>query len=95
MKLLVFWSVGTKFDRDGFELMDDVVVFNTLYHKRDELGTKIYDLDARLYNDTMWQYGIGSLSDLEDDYNNEDLDGGYWCKVLFIDEKDVKQIIGE
>lgn len=95
MRLIAFWSVDSDFDRDAFECMSVVDAVSILYHKRDEIGTKFYDLDARSYNDSLWQDGIRSLSDFEDDYNYEDLDGGFWCKVFELDEEYVKEIINE
>lgn len=95
MKILAFWSVDSEFERDAFECMPAVDAFDLLWHKRDELNARFYDLDARLYNDSDWQNGIGSISDFEDDYNDEILDGGMWCKMLYINKEDVKLTINE
>lgn len=95
MKILAFWSAGSELERDAFECMSELDAFDILWHKRDELSALFYDLDARLYNDSKWQHDIRSMSDFEDDYNDEYLDGGMWCKMLYIDEEDVKQIINE
>lgn len=95
MTILAFWEVWNGVERHTLDNVSDVEAFDILWHKRDELNVQFYDLGARLYNDSDWQHGIGSLSDFEDDYNDEYLDGGHWTKVLFIDEEDVKQIIND
>jgi len=95
MRLLVFWAVSSKFERHEFDCDYDEDAFKRLWDNRKKIGARFYDLNARNYNDSMWQYGIASLSDLEDDYNDEMLDGGYWCLILELDEDFVKQIVEE
>ena len=95
MRLLVFWSVSSDYDRDDFDLGTEVDAFKSLWGKREDIGARFYDLDAKSYNDCLYQYGIMSVPDLEDDYNNEDLDGGYWCKVLNVPTKKVYEVINK
>ena len=91
MRLLVFWTADE--DSALFDGMGPIEAFETLYRHREELGARIYDLDAMNYNDSMQQDGIKSMSDFEDDYNNEDLDGGFWSMVLEVGDSFVKRIV--
>lgn len=73
--------------------MSDVEAFDILWHKRDELDARFYNMDTSSYSDPFGQYGILNASDFEEDYNNEELDGGQWTKVMRIDEEDVRKIV--
>lgn len=95
MRILVFWSVDSDFERHEFDCDTDEYAFEQLWKNRDEVGARFFDMGARMYNDSNWQHGIASLADFEDDYNNEELDGGYWCLILDLDENYVKQIVEE
>ena len=37
---------------------------------------------------------LRSQEEFEDDYNNEELDGGWWSKTLMIPTDDVNEILG-
>ena len=95
MRLLVFWAVDSDFERHEFDCDYDADAFKKLWDNRKNIGARFYDLNARGYNDSRWQYGILSLVDFELDYNDEELDGGYWCVVLELDEEYVKKIVEE
>lgn len=93
MKILAFWTVGSyEVERHTLDNMSDLDAFDILWHKRDELDVKFYDMTERRTGDF---YLMGTPSDFEEDYNDEMLDGGHWCKVLHLDEEDVKQVINE
>ena len=96
MTILVFWTAGNyEVERHTLDNVSDLDAFDILWHKRDELGARFYDMDTSSYSAPFGQYGILNASDFEEDYNDEMLDGGFWCKVLSVDEEDVKQIINE
>lgn len=92
MTILAFWTIiSDEVDRHTLEGMFDLEAFDILWHKRDELDARFYSMDS----DQFDQYGIRNASDFQEDYNNTDLDGGKWTKVLVLDEDYVKQIIEE
>lgn len=96
MTILAFWSVGVdQFDveRHTLDNVSGVDAFDILYHKRDELDVRFYDLGTFSYSDPLSQDGILNAYDFEDDYNDEILDGGRWCKVITIDREDVERIV--
>ncbi len=96
MTILVFWSVDSdEMARHTLDNVSDVDAFDILWHKRDELDARFYNMDTGSYSDPFGQYGILNSSDFDEDYNNEELDGGQWTKVMRIDEEDVKQIVEE
>lgn len=78
--LIAFYKVDSEFDRHSFDTMDD----NEIYEKLSQMSTNdcvIYDLSTNK--------GTGKeldLADFERDYNDELLDGGWWTKVLVINE---------
>ena len=91
MTILAFWSVDNdSVDRHTLDYVSDVDAFDILWHRRDELDAKFYDMTKRSIGDF---YLMGTCFDFEEDYNDEMLDGGHWCKVLSVDDEDVKQII--
>ena len=96
MTILAFWTVDScDVERHTLDDMSDLDAFDILWHKRDELRATFYDINTRNYGDPMGMYGIGNASDFEQDYNDEELDGGMWTKVIHLDEDYVKQIINE
>lgn len=91
MTILAFWTVGSyEVERHTLDNASDLDAFDILWNKRDELDVKFYDMTKRRTGDF---YLMGTPSDFEEDYNDEMLDGGHWCKVLHITTYDVKQII--
>lgn len=96
MTILAFWTAGSyEVERHTFDNMSDLDAFDILWHKRDELSARFYHMDTSSYSDPFGQYGILNASDFEEDYNDEELDGGQWTRVIRLDEDDVKQIINE
>lgn len=76
MKYAFFYPVGNKkgYDRHSFDdITDDKIVAEML---REIEGIKVYNLES-----TNRSKEVG-LFDLEEDYNDEELDGGYWLKIL-------------
>ena len=94
MTILAFWTVDNDtVDRHTLDNVSDLDAFDILWHKRDKLVARFYHMDTSSYSDPFGQYGILNASDFEEDYNDEMLDGGFWCKVLSVDEEDVKQVM--
>lgn len=78
MRYAVFYPVGNNkgYDRDSFNnVFDDKIVAEMLSEVE---GIKVYNLES-----TNRSKEVG-LFDLEEDYNDEMLDGGYWLKILNI-----------
>lgn len=76
MMYAVFYPVDNAqgYDRHYFDdFTDDKVVAEML---REVEGVKVYNLEStnRSKDVCLW--------DLEEDYNDEELDGGYWLKIL-------------
>lgn len=93
MIILAFWKVDNyDVNRHTLDNVSDLEAFDILWHKRDELDARFYNMDTSSYSDPFGQYGILNASDFEEDYNNEDPDGGYWTKVIRLDEAYVQQI---
>ena len=96
MTILVFWTVGSyEVRRHTLDNVSDLDAFDILWHKRDDLDARFYHIDTSSYSDPFGQYGIRNASDLEEDFNNSDLDGGKWTCIIRLDEEYVKQIIEE
>lgn len=76
MRYAVFYPAHNNkdYDRDSFnDITDDKVIAEML---REVKGIKVYNLES-----TNRSKEVG-LFDLEEDYNDEMLDGGYWLKIL-------------
>lgn len=96
MTILAFWKVCSyDVERHTLDNVSDVEAFDILWHKRDELDARFYNMDTGGCIDPFGQYGILNSSDFEEDYNNEDLDGGHWTKVIRLDKAYVQQIVEE
>lgn len=96
MTILAFWRVDQKrVDRHTLDEVPDSVAFATLWQWRDELNAKFYNMDTDSYGDPLGQYGILNASDFEDAYNDEELDGGQWMKVMRVGQKEVLNVIKE
>lgn len=94
MLVLVFWEVGSyEVKRHTLDNVSDTEALDIFWHKRDELRARFYNMDTSSYSDPFGQYGILNASDFEEDYNNADLDDGYWTKVIRLDEAYVQQIV--
>lgn len=76
MRYAVFYPVDNNmgYDRHTFDnILDDKIVAEMLCEVE---GIKAYNLES---TNRSKEEG---LFDLEDDYNDEELDGGYWLKIL-------------
>ena len=76
MRYAVFYPVDNNkgYERHTFDdITDDNIIAEML---REVEGIKVYNLES-----TNRSKEVG-LFDLEDDYNDEELDGGYWLKIL-------------
>lgn len=76
MRYAFFYPVNNNkdYDRHTFdEYYNDKIIAQMLFEVE---GIRVYNLES-----TNRSKEVG-LFDLEEDYNNEDLDGGYWLKIL-------------
>ena len=97
MTILAFWKVGDlDFERHTFDDMPHEEAFRILWENRHKIDARFYDVESFYCDDAygLQQY-MGNADDFETDYNNEDLDGGHWCKALLVQSDCVKQIINE
>lgn len=93
-KFAIFYSVGNKVnaDRHTFDDMSDAEIMQFFSdHQYDEnIDFRIYNLsDADNYRCMFWQ----CLSEFIEDYNNEDLDGGWWCINVSLTTKKAQEIL--
>ena len=95
MTILVFYPVENAlgWERHDFDCMADDAAFKVLWANQDKLYARFYDMDSH-YGDRgeLDQY-IRNADDFETDYNDEELDGGWWCKSLHVPTDFVKQIV--
>lgn len=78
MLYAIFYPVNNNkgYDRHSFDLYtDDKIIAQMLSEVE---GVKAYNLESRNRSKEV------GLFDLEEDYNNEELDGGYWMKIVNI-----------
>lgn len=96
MTILAFWSVDSDFERDAFDGMPHEEAFRILWENQDKINARFYDVES-FYGDDAYglQQYMGNADDFETDYNDEELDGGHWCKAFLVPSEDVKQIINE
>lgn len=93
MTILAFWPVDSyEIERHTLDNVSDLEAFSTLWKQKDELDVRFFDMTNRKRGDF---YYMGTPEDFEQDYNDEVFDLGWWCKVLNINEEDVKQIISD
>ena len=97
MTILALYPVNNDlgWGREDFENMPHNDAFNVLWWNRYRLGARFYNVESFTEDDIyeLSQY-IGNADDFETDYNDEELDGGWWCKALLIPSDKVKEIIG-
>ena len=93
MTILAFWSVDSEIERHEFDYGNDEEAFLRLWENQGEWDARFYNMDTDSYSDLFGHYGILNASDFEEDYNNEEYDGGWWTKVLHLSEEYVKQVI--
>ena len=79
---LAFYKVDNNkgYGRHAFDCFDAEETLSAL-QELEEDEWHLYDLSTDSYSTRTL-----SLADLQEDYNDEELDGGYWCVVLNIDK---------
>lgn len=100
MTILAFWPVGYMGEnipeRDTFDCVTHEEAFKELWEKRKKWNVRFYDMESFILDDAHGlRRHFGVADEFEEDYNNEELDGGYWCKALLVPSDYVKQVIGE
>lgn len=96
MTILVFWKVGDyDFERHSLDNTSHEEAFRLLWENQEKLDARFYDVESFTLDDYygLHQY-MGNADDLEEDYNDELLDGGYWMKALLVPSNTVRVIIG-
>lgn len=95
MTILAFWQVGNAgFERGDLDCISHEEAFEKLWWNRDDLCARFYDVESFIGDDAYGLHNyIGNADDFEMDYNDEVLDGGWWCKALLIPSDEVKGII--
>ena len=76
---IAFYKVSNSLNYDRHE-------FDNLYDQPElikEMLERLPDEEVRMYvNEYSFQTRLPSLADFEQDYNDEILDGGWWCIVI-------------
>lgn len=96
MTILVFWKVGNDLgiERNELDLISHEEALKKLWDNQEELDARFYDLESFTGDDAYGLHNhIGNADDFEVDYNDEVLDGGWWCKALLIPSDEVKGIL--
>jgi len=95
MTILAFWKVGDfDFERHTFDDCLHEEAFRKLWESRNLIDARFYDVESFTLDDAYGLHNyMGNADDLEEDYNDEILDGGYWMKALLIPSDTVKEII--
>lgn len=86
---IAFYKVSNSlnFDRHEFDcLSDNPQQILELLHKLPEDEVRFYDADQY-----SWQAKSPTLADFETDYNDEELDGGWWCIIINDKPKEEKK----
>ena len=87
---IVFYKIDNSlnYDRHEFDALCDKPqeILDMLQQLPDE-EVKFYDADQY-----SWQSKSPSLTDFEEDYNDEELDGGWWCIVLPIELEETETL---
>jgi len=94
---MVFYPVGNSFGwgREDFENMLDLDAFKTLWENRHKAAARFYDMDSHYGDRGEFEQSMGNADEFETDYNDEVLDGGWWCKVLHIPSDVVREIVNK
>ena len=91
MVIVAFYKVDT-FNRESFDCCLHIDAFKELL-ELDSEDVRFYAVDFG-YHEIPQGCPLRSADELEEDYNNEELDGGWWCKTLVIPTDDVNEILG-
>ena len=99
MTILAFYPVNNDlgWERHDFDCMDDEKAFKVLWEHGDEVYARFYDMESHFGDRNTYDlpYPMRDADDFEEDYNDEELDGGWWCKTLHVPSDYVKQVMGE
>lgn len=95
MTILAFWQVGNAgFERGDLDCISHEEAFEKLWRNQDDLCARFYDLESFTCEDAYGLHNyIGNADDFEVDYNDEVLDGGLWCKALWVRSDFVREVI--
>lgn len=95
MTILVFYPVDNVlgWEREDFDCMSDKDAFNILWNNGDSVYARFYDIESHCGDRGELDQYIRNADDFQTDYNDEELDGGWWCKTLHVPTDYVKQII--
>lgn len=79
-RFLIFYPISNNmgFDRHTFDCMDDEHIFKEVQKLE---NYKIYDLSR-----CDRRGRVLDCSDFVEDYNDEELDGGWWCVLITLDK---------
>ena len=98
MIILAFYPVDNDlgWDRNPDQLacLEQDVAFKKMWEERDGLGARFYHMDTKDYGDPFGQHGIMNADDFEENYNDEELDGGWWSIVFHVNGDFVKEVVG-
>lgn len=97
MTILAFWQVGNAgFERGDLDCISHEEAFEKLWKNQYDLCARFYDLESFACDDAYGLHNyIGNADDFEVDYNNEELDGGLWCKAMLVSSDYVSSIVVE
>ena len=95
MTILAFYPVENElgWERHEFDCLDDDICFKKMWVNRNEIEVRFFNMDTKKYSDPRVQDGLLNADEFEEDYNNEDFDGGWWVKALIVDELFVNDVI--
>lgn len=93
--ILAFFRVSNDLylGREDFENLSDQEAFEKLYEMQSELDVRFFDMSTKSYGHPRGQYGFLNADEFETDYNDEVYDGGWWVRVMILDEIFVNQVI--
>lgn len=100
MTILAFYPVNNSLDweRHTFDNDTDEEAFKTLWMNRISGYVNFYDMESHFGNRNTYDipgHPFVDADDFETDYNDEELDGGWWVKPLHVPSDAVKRILAE
>lgn len=90
MIILALYPVDNSlgWERHEFDCLDDDMTFKKMWEEQDGLEAHFYQMDSKSYSGRLL-----NGAEFEEDYNDEYYDGGFWCKVLIVDDEFAKKVI--
>lgn len=97
MTILAFYPVCNElnWERDTFNAMDDSETFEKMWENRSKINVRFFNMETKSYSNKFSQDGIYNANDLEESYNDEDFDGGWWVRALMVGEVFVDEVISK